>query len=225
MVQPGVTASLETIGYLLEGRVFGLLLLQRGHFLLHGSAVCVHESTAAFIGDSDVGKSTIAAALCQRGHPLVTDDIIALPETQESAPFIVPGPQQSRLHAGSLAALGFSPDALQAVYPGAAKWYLPPPRVCVEARAPLHRIYVLALGDSLSVEQLDSQVAFLELIRCQYVRATPEMQRLNPREFQRAIALAQQVPVFRLTRPHGLAHLRATAEFIESHVAHTLPCN
>lgn len=138
---------------------------------------------------------------------------------------MVPGPQQSRLHTGSLVALGVSPDALQAVYPGAAKWYLPPPRVWGEARAPLHRIYVLALGDSLSVEQLDSQAAFMELVRCQYVRATPEMQRHNPREFQRAIAIAQQVPVFRLTRPHGLEYLRATAEFIEAHVARTQPCN
>jgi hypothetical protein len=64
--------------YLL-GPIFGLLLRLRGIPALHASAVAIGGRALALCGPPRAGKSTTAAALAARGHPLVADDVLALP--------------------------------------------------------------------------------------------------------------------------------------------------
>ena len=63
--------------YLL-GPVFGVVLRLRGVPSLHASAVAVGGVAVALAGAAGTGKSTTAAALAGRGHPLVADDVLAL---------------------------------------------------------------------------------------------------------------------------------------------------
>lgn len=65
--------------YLL-GPVFGLVLRLRSIPALHASAVVIGGRALALCGPPRAGKSTTAAALAARGHPLVSDDVLALPE-------------------------------------------------------------------------------------------------------------------------------------------------
>jgi serine kinase of HPr protein (carbohydrate metabolism regulator) len=50
---------------------------------LNGKAVLV-------CGGSGAGKSTVAAALVQRGYPLVTDDVCAVSPSGTAAPVVHP---------------------------------------------------------------------------------------------------------------------------------------
>src|SRR4029077_3720770 len=79
---------LEDVAAFLVGTVFGILLHQRKHVALHASAVQVRDKAVLFCGPSGAGKSTLAAALVQRGYPLVTDDLcgIALAGTPMAQP-------------------------------------------------------------------------------------------------------------------------------------------
>ncbi|MFM2007317.1 MAG: hypothetical protein RLZZ09_2972 [Pseudomonadota bacterium] len=76
---PGVDAR-DIRAYLL-GAVLGITVLLRGLLPLHACAVEVNGEAVAFCGDSGAGKSTLAAALYQRGYPMLADDLgVLLPE-------------------------------------------------------------------------------------------------------------------------------------------------
>jgi hypothetical protein len=82
-------SSLEDAFTYLLGPVLGLLLRLRGITCLHASAVTLGDRVAAFAGSEGAGKSTTAAALAQRGHSVISDDIVALVE-RDGAFFVLP---------------------------------------------------------------------------------------------------------------------------------------
>ena len=71
-------ATLEDTATYLAGPVIGFVLRLRGRLALHASAVCMGAGAVALVGRHGAGKSTIAAALAKRGHPVVTDDVLHL---------------------------------------------------------------------------------------------------------------------------------------------------
>lgn len=70
----GDPASIEVRLFTL-GSAWGALGYQRGWAMLHGSAVLGPKGAVLFCGPQGAGKSTMAAALAQRGLPLVSDDL------------------------------------------------------------------------------------------------------------------------------------------------------
>jgi hypothetical protein len=83
------TLSLEDAATCLLGPVLGFLLRLRGVTCLHASAVAIGEAAVAFAGSESAGKSTTAAALARRGHPVISDDIVGLVE-QDGIFFVLP---------------------------------------------------------------------------------------------------------------------------------------
>lgn len=71
-------SSLEDAATFLLGPVLGLLLRLRGVSCLHASAVAFGDRAVAFVGDEGAGKSTTAAAFADRGHPVISDDVVAI---------------------------------------------------------------------------------------------------------------------------------------------------
>jgi hypothetical protein len=76
------TTSVENAATYLVGPVLGLLLRLRGVVCLHASAVAIGDRAVAFVGSEGAGKSTTAAALAQRGHAVISDDVAALVEQE-----------------------------------------------------------------------------------------------------------------------------------------------
>jgi len=68
---------------LLAGSVLAFVLCMRGATVLHASAVAHEGRVLAIVGASGQGKSSLAARLCARGTPLVTDDVLRLTPTEE----------------------------------------------------------------------------------------------------------------------------------------------
>ena len=64
---PESEASAADVPIFIMGTVFGILLHQRQQIVLHASAVEVNGKAIIFCGPSGEGKSTLAAALAQRG--------------------------------------------------------------------------------------------------------------------------------------------------------------
>jgi len=60
------------------GSILAFLLVRRGCFVLHASAVAVDDQVLAFVGVSGQGKSTMAALFCADRAELVTDDVLPL---------------------------------------------------------------------------------------------------------------------------------------------------
>jgi len=80
--------SAEDIATFLLGPVLGIVLRLRGVTCLHASAVSIKGKAIAFVGAEGAGKSTTAALFAQKGHAVLSDDIVALLERGNS--FYIP---------------------------------------------------------------------------------------------------------------------------------------
>src|SRR4051794_3892761 len=72
------------------GTCMGAILLQRRFFPLHGSAISINGKAYAFVGDSGVGKSTLASTFINRGYKILSDDLIAVSFNNDELPYVTP---------------------------------------------------------------------------------------------------------------------------------------
>jgi hypothetical protein len=110
------TMPAEEVALCLFGPVAGFLLRLRGRTCLHASVVEIGGGALLVVGPAGSGKSTTAAALVQRGLPLVADDIALLRE--EGGQFLVePTSPQLRLWPDVVTALFGKPEILPRLVP------------------------------------------------------------------------------------------------------------
>lgn len=75
---PRENVPASTVRHLLIDQVVPRVLGHRGWLVVHGSAVLMAGKAVAFVGESGLGKSTLAAYLHQQGHTILTDDCFRL---------------------------------------------------------------------------------------------------------------------------------------------------
>jgi hypothetical protein len=217
--RPDATSGLIRL-YLL-GPVLGLLLHQRGLFVLHASAVALDEGVVAFLGHSGHGKSTTAAALHARGGAVVADDAVALDLAAPGGPAALPGFPQLKLWPDAVTALGENPEQLPRIHAGEEKRVRVVRAVTTTPR-PLRRLYVLTDADSLELEPLRGHAAVFEVLQHSFV--APALEQLGSSRFlAECTRLAAAVPVRRLRRPRALAGLERLAALVEADAASAPP--
>ena len=114
------------------GTVFGILLHQREQIVLHASAVRVNGKAVLFCGSSGAGKSTLAAALSQRGYPLVNDDFCTVTANTAGAPLVHPDGRQLKLWAQAIDRLDLAQSRGERVRKSLEKFYVEPGEVFTE---------------------------------------------------------------------------------------------
>lgn len=109
------------------------LAFQRGELPLHAAALVPPSGRGALLlcAHSGTGKSTTAAALCQRGWRLLNDDISRIGMNSEGIIQVWPGVQQIRLWQDSCTLLGLPHETL-ALSMGLKKKYLYQPEGCAQ---------------------------------------------------------------------------------------------
>jgi hypothetical protein len=68
----------QVLSLYILSEALGLILYQRGLFLLHASAVLIDGQVVIFAGCPGAGKSTTAAAFAKLGYPVLSDDMVAI---------------------------------------------------------------------------------------------------------------------------------------------------
>jgi hypothetical protein len=205
--------------YLL-GPVLGLLLRLRGVTCLHASAAVFGDYAVAFVGPAGAGKSTTVAALGQRGHAIISDDIVAL-EERDGKFFVLPAHPY----------LGLWPESVEMLYEGqtripgfASTW--DKGRLSLhdhdlefqESALPLAAI--LLLGDRTNdpaapfPETVPSRESLIELIANSYGTKLLEKE-MRVREFELLGELAAKVPIFRLRPSTDRDRLGTLCDLIE----------
>jgi hypothetical protein len=213
---------LQDVASYVLGPVLGLLLRFRGVICLHASAVALDDCAVAFVGSEGAGKSTTAAALARRNHPVISDDIVALAETQNCFPVLPAYPYLSLW--SESAEMLFGPDAaLPSFSPNYDKrqLLLADHRLAfVERPLPLGAIFLLAERTAEErapwSEPVTPRQSMLRLVADSYATnlLEPEM---RAREFALLGRLLAVVPVYRL-HPHQLpSRLDLLCELIERH--------
>jgi len=199
------------------GPALAVLLRQRGLLVLHASAVQVAHGAIAFLASSGGGKSTLAASFYTRGHAVVTDDVTAV-KMDTDVPEISPGFPQLKLWPEAAAALGYCPDTLLRTYPQLDKHILQTTRGFPAAPLPLKRIYVVHEGINQEIEPLNSQQAFLELLRHTYGNEVLHTLETSA-HFLQCANLVNHVPMRRLKMNGSLAALPLVTQMIEEDLA------
>ena len=217
VVDPCPGLDERVLRLLLLGPVLAVLLRQRGHLLLHASAVAVAGEAILFLASSGQGKSTTAAALRARGHGLVTDDVAVL-RAEENPPMVYPGFPQLKLWPEALVSLGDDPEKLPRWNPylekrarTAATEFSPTP-------LPVKRIYILDEGNASGILPLRPQEAFLELVRHTYgsdYGLQPALGVGSASHFFRCKSIIDKVAVLGLRRQKSLSQLPDLVRLIE----------
>ena len=212
-VEPAREAAATVVREFMQGPVAAVRLRQRGFLVLHGSAVTLNGRAVVFCGASGWGKSTLAAALHRRGHPVLADDYAAIRVGVRRASLHL-GRPVLRLWPDSARALGFDAAALPRIHPLADKRRVRTRRSLGVRTVQLSRVVILAPGSPSEVVPLDPTNALIELLRHSYgARTLAALRPVN--HFAQCAALARIVPIVRLGVPRSLPHLPELVRLVE----------
>lgn len=137
------TADANVISLFTISEALGLILFQRGLFLLHASAVQVGEEAWCFMGRPGAGKSTTAAAFIKAGCRLLSDDLTAIDFDSNGQPFIIPAYPQLKIWHNTVAGLSYDQDELVPVSEGVNKFSYQPKSDFSHQPLPLKQIYFI----------------------------------------------------------------------------------
>ncbi len=201
------------------GTVFGILLHQREQIVLHASAVRVNGKAVLFCGPSGAGKSTLAAALAQRGYPLVTDDVCTLTADGPGAPLVHPDGRQLKLWAQAIERLDLAQQRGERVRKSLEKFYVEPNEVFTE---PLMLGAVYALREAQppltpGIERPNVVDAALLLRRNAYRPLLVRRLDQKANYFHAATAIANSAGIFHLTRILDFAKMPDVIASLERH--------
>lgn len=196
----------DAITYLL-GPILGFILRLKGIACLHGSAFAVHNHGLALVGPSQSGKSTTAAALAQKGFPVLSDDVLPITWEHEQT-FIQPGYPRLRLWPDSVKILFGSSEHLPLITPNWDKRFLDlsADNYRFQNQAlPLGAIYLLgqrtAEPAAPRIERLTLAQAFVTLTANTYANYLLS-QDMRAQEFKFLSWLVERVPIRRAI-PHS----------------------
>ena len=211
-------AEPQDVAVFLSGSVFGVLLHQRNHIVLHSSAVLVGGKAVLFCGVSGAGKSTLAAALGERGYPLVADDQCAV-ELDDGVPRIHPDGRQMRLWENSIRELDLVARRGDAMRNRIQKFYVDPVDASLDP-VPVGAIYALAVlkpSRAAGIAQPNVVDATKLLIANAYRPALIRKFDQRAAYFRGGTALAQHAGIFTLTRELDFDAIPATIAALEAH--------
>lgn len=206
-------------GYLVElrflGPVLSFWLERQGIPTLHASAVEAGGHAAIFLSSHGGGKTGLAAAMMQAGHPLLTDDLLPL-EERDRAFLGRSGYPQMRMWPDEAAHfLGADWEHLPLVHPRLTKR-----RVAVssfhESPLPLAAIYLPERreGGPIEIGSLSRGQAVIELVRHSFSPHLVQAAGLQPSRLDFFTRLVRRVPVRRLAYPSGFERLPEVAEAV-----------
>jgi hypothetical protein len=208
----------------LIGTAFGILLHQRDHAVLHASGVCVNGKAVLFLGPSGAGKSTLAAALGQRGYPMVTDDFCVVRIDASGVPLIHPDGRLPKLWTQAIKRLDLTERRGQPVRGRLEKFYVEPLRDTSSAPLPVGVVYALREARAPlrpGIERPNVVDAALLLRRNAYRPRLVAKMDQKARYFQLAAAIGNSAGVFHLTRELNFAAMYEVISWLEQHWAET----
>jgi hypothetical protein len=207
--------------YLLS-QVLSFSLVKQGHEPLHVTSVAKGGVAVGFMGESGLGKSTLAACFLAAGWQLLTDDLLLV--SPESG-LAQPGPRRIKLYPEAARWLPGGTRAGAPMYPTSEKQIIALDAAqCADAPTPMRRLYALsypeATDDSSSprIEALTEQEALVQLLGSTFNTRIRTKARLR-RQFECFGRLAQSIPVKRLVYSREMSRLGEVRDLILADVA------
>ena len=228
LIRAGKEIIIETVGGVDEedlhpallGACLAVALHQRGHLILHASAVKIGDKAIAFIGNKGWGKSTIASAFIEQEYQFITDDVLAI-DLSRDRPLVYPSFPQLKLCPDAVVAMGKDPETLPRVMSQTTKRQYRPDRNFNTDSVTLQSIYLLNKGAELQINKIAAQDSILPLLAHSYgARFGKELLELGEAEhFLQCTQLANRVGIYSLQRPSDISLLADTVNLIQQFTA------
>jgi hypothetical protein len=196
--------------------VWPTALQLQGWEVLHGSAIQTAKGIVAFCALSETGKSTIAYALGERGHPLWADDAVLLSISPEKI-IASTMPFQVRLRPASASYFGHAASESDSLFG----------RVRREGKKSQEQSFLKAVclleklpdesQDTLTITEISATEALPELLKHAIYFSSQDKGRKREM-MQHYLSLAMRVPIFRVGFRHGFDKLPAILDGLEQHV-------
>ena len=206
VVQPSIGTTDEAIRQLVLGMGIRLLFHRRGNLVFHASAIDIDGTAVAFLGGSGTGKSTTAAAFVDAGYDVLADDVVVV--SDPSTPMVPRSFSAVKLDRSTGRAYGLETVDRDTAGGPRRRYHRTPAHFDNDA-CPVERMYLLAEGDAVAIDPLDSGDAVFELMRYSYSTYDSDGgdREVVSEHFHRCASLARSVDVRRLHRPPGLESL------------------
>lgn len=219
---PDNQSSSDSFNVYLLTQALSFALVKCGLEPLHATAVVIDNKAAIFLGDCGFGKSTLAAAFLQAGYRLLTDDLLILRKIHGTllaypgSPRIKLFPEMANKFLGdSVIGVPMNPHTRKLIAP------LRHSQLCTDV-LPVGAIYALVppfevQGAEVRLSSLTQRQAFLTLLASTFNRTILDPTRLR-QQFERAQALANTLPVKKLSYPRSFDDLPAVLKLVVSDV-------
>ena len=199
--------------------LWAVLLQQRGVVTLHAAAIGTTAGAVLLLGRSGHGKSSLAAALVERGYALLADDVTGL-VTCAGRATALPSFANLRLWKQTLEKMHPSPEVLSRVRQGLEKYWVKASSACARA-LPVYAAIVLTPSRRADIRMapVPPNDAFWLLCEQTHRRRALHAMGQRPALFRVATAVARQVPVMRAWRPRHPFLLEELANHVEAYMA------
>ena len=199
--------------------LWAVLLQQRGVVTLHAAAIATTAGAVLLLGGSGHGKSSLAAALVERGHALLADDVTGLVMSAGRATAL-PSFASLRLWKQTLEKLHPSPEVLSRVRQGLEKYWVKASSACTQA-LPVCAAIVLTPSHRADIRMAPVPPNDAFWLLCEQTHRPRALHAMGQRPalFRVATAVARQVPVMRAWRPRHPFLLEELANHVEAYMA------
>ena len=201
------------------GAMFAPLLQQRGLLTLQAAAVQWRAGAVLLLGSSALGKSSLAAALVQRGHALLADDLTAVALDAGGRPLALPASVRHRLWAQTLDLMNWRHRAGAKVRRDLEKYWIRAERHSTEPQ-PVLAAFALAIHSrpGIDIKPLSCGDAFRELSKNSHRKRAADAMGWTATHFRILTETARRTPTMQATRPWRPFLLAELAARVDAHL-------
>lgn len=193
----------------------GLILYQRGLFLLHASAVKIGEQVVIFAGPPGAGKSTTAAAFAKLGYTVLADDMVAIDLNATGKAMVYPAFPQIKIWPATVKGLGYNQSDLPPLFSGSRKCVIQSKDNFPDKPFPLAHIFIVEEGAEFKITKMLGTEAFFALARFFPLPSGILEGVAREQHFQQCIQLANQADIWKLENPKDFGMLKDLITWVE----------
>jgi hypothetical protein len=217
IINPDVSFNEIFLRSLILGQGMAVILHQRGHLLLHASAVNIEGGAVVFLGECGYGKSTITVALNKRGYPLISDDVTVVNLEIKNEPVLIPSFSRIKLNNDIIKHINGPYGSFTQIHLDFEKHSFPAKNFFPYDSLPIKIIYILEKSQKNEIQPLKSQEKLINLIKNTYTQNILEYDEKANNLFE-CENLIKNVLIKRLNVFHSLEKLEELVSIVENDV-------
>jgi hypothetical protein len=202
LVEPEQGADPQSVRLYLLGSAIGAIMHQREQLVLHGNAIRFGDQCVVFAGNSGNGKSTLAAALYQEGHEVLSDDLAVIDREFR----VQPSYPQLKLWQDTARKLELDTTQLKRIRLQVEKYAYPLTTGFCTTPLPIAALYILHThnDNDFKVERIKGMEKFTPLKNHTYRSRVLDGLGLEAAHLRACGELVKRIQLTHLTRPnHG----------------------